>query len=341
MITSAGCNALDYLLDDPKVIHTIDMNPRQNALLDLKKASLAQLSFEDHFALFGSGKHSEFSSIYAQVLREELPGYAQEVWDRSANYFSGKAGRKTMYYYGTSGVLAWLLRGYLKARPKINRELKSLFGAETLEEQIRIYDELEPRLLNQLVHWAVNRHFTMCLIGVPQSQQALFKDEYERGITGFLQDCLRRVFRTLPIKDNYFWQLYFQGFYKPDCAPSYLQEAHFEVLKNREKRIETYNNTVSGFLQENPGAYSHFILLDHQDWLAAYDLPGLVEEWELILANSKPGTRILMRSAAEKIDFIPDFVHDQVDFKSNVELAEIHAVDRVGTCASVQLGIVK
>ncbi len=341
MITSAGCNALDYLLDDPKAIYTVDMNPRQNALLDLKKSSLSQLSFNDHFALFGAGKHLGFPSIYKQELREQLPGYAQEIWDRSANYFSGKAGRKTMYYYGTSGVLAWLLRGYLKARPKISRELKFLFAAETLEEQIRIYDDLEPRLLNQLVHWAVNRHFTMCLIGVPQSQQALFKDEYERGITGFLQDCLRRVFRTLPIKDNYFWQLYFQGFYKPECSPSYLQEEYFETLKNREKRIETHNNTLSGFLQENPGAYSHFILLDHQDWLAAHDLPGLEEEWGLILANSKPGTRILMRSAAEKIDFIPDFVHHQVDFQSNVELAEIHALDRVGTYASVQLGIVK
>ncbi|WP_367389966.1 DUF3419 family protein [Lewinella sp. LCG006] len=341
MITSAGCNALDYLLDDPKAIHAIDMNPRQNALLDLKKASLSQLYFEDHFTLFGAGKHPDFSTLYTQQLRQQLPAYAQEIWDRSGNYFSGKAGRKTMYYYGTSGMLAWLLRGYLKARPKINRDLKALFAADTLEEQIRIYDALEPRLLNQLVHWAVNRHFTMCLIGVPQSQQALFKDEYERGITGFLQDCLRRVFRTLPIKDNYFWQLYYQGYYQPDCAPNYLQEQHFETLKNRQERIQTYNNTLSGFLKENPGAYTQYILLDHQDWLAAHDLAGLVEEWELILENSRSGTRILMRSAADKIDFIPAFVHQRVDFKSNMELADIHAADRVATYASVQLGIVK
>ncbi|MCW0218895.1 MAG: BtaA family protein, partial [Prosthecobacter sp.] len=32
MITSAGCNALDYLLDAPAEIHAVDMNPRQNAL---------------------------------------------------------------------------------------------------------------------------------------------------------------------------------------------------------------------------------------------------------------------------------------------------------------------
>ena len=38
MITSAGCNALDYLLDDPAEIHAVDVNPRQNAVLELKLA---------------------------------------------------------------------------------------------------------------------------------------------------------------------------------------------------------------------------------------------------------------------------------------------------------------
>lgn len=341
MITSAGCNALDYLLDNPKAIHAVDMNPRQNALLDLKKASHRSLEFKDHFALFGEGKHLGFSQLYEESLRAELPAYARDLWDRSTHYFSGKSGRKTLYYYGTSGVIAWLLRGYLKARPKINRELKALFSAESLEEQKQIYLELEPRLLNQLVHWAVNRHFTMCMIGVPQSQQTLFKEEYERGITGFLQECLRKVFCTLPIKDNYFWQLYYQGFYQADCAPNYLVEANFTTLKERVDHITTYNNTLSGFLRDHPGHYSHYVLLDHQDWLAAYDLAELEEEWSMILANSKPGTRILMRSAAKEIDFLPAFVQEQVDFLPAEELAHWHAADRVATYASVQVGIVR
>lgn len=46
MITSAGCNALDYLLDGPAEIHAVDVNPRQNALLDLKLALIAAGRFE-------------------------------------------------------------------------------------------------------------------------------------------------------------------------------------------------------------------------------------------------------------------------------------------------------
>src|SRR5690606_31917074 len=67
MITSAGCNALDYLLDDPAEIHAVDMNPRQNALLQLKVAMILRDQFEDLFALFGSSTHPDF-----KTLRKEL-----------------------------------------------------------------------------------------------------------------------------------------------------------------------------------------------------------------------------------------------------------------------------
>ncbi len=60
------------------------------------------------------------------------------------------------------------------------------------------------------------------------------------------------------------------------------------------KRIHTYNTTISEFLKCHPGPYSHFILLDHQDWLAWHDPQALEQEWRLILANSRAGSKILM-----------------------------------------------
>jgi len=341
MITSAGCNALDYLLDEPAAIHCVDMNPRQNALLELKRATLAHTDFVAHTALFGKGRHQEIHHLYQDKLRHQLPGYAQEIWDQHITSFSGKGGRKSFYDYGTSGVLAWLLRGYFKTRPRLLAELRQLFISETLEAQQTLYSAIEPRLINQLVHWAVNRHLTMCLVGVPRSQQELFRGDYERGVTGFLQACLRRVFTTQLIKDNYFWQLYFHGKYPDNCHPNYLQETHFDQLHESVDRISQHNTTVTNFLQENPAPYSHYILLDHQDWLADNDQQGLEDEWRAILQNSQTGTKILLRSAAERVDFIPAFVHERVAFVPTVDLAASHAADRVGTYASVHLGIVK
>jgi S-adenosylmethionine-diacylglycerol 3-amino-3-carboxypropyl transferase len=141
------------------------------------------------------------------------------------------------------------------------------------------------------------------------------------------------------VTDNYFWKVYFLGSYSNDCCPNYLQRQYFDTLKSRVSRINTHTATLSQFLQASPGKYTHFILLDHQDWMAAHNRPALEEEWQLILQNSAPNAKILMRSAAKVVDFIPDFVHQKVSFdpaKANATQQN----DRVGTYASVLLGAV-
>ena len=50
VITSAGCNALDYALGNPARVYAIDANPRQNALLELKIAGIRKLDFDFQLA---------------------------------------------------------------------------------------------------------------------------------------------------------------------------------------------------------------------------------------------------------------------------------------------------
>ncbi len=145
----------------------------------------------------------------------------------------------------------------------------------------------------------------------------------------------------IKISDNYFYHAYIDGHYTKECCPSYLVETNFETLHNRVDRIKTHTTSLTQFLKENPGEYTNYVLLDHQDWLAAHDVPALEEEWQLILKNSKKGTRILMRSAAMRIDFFPEFVADRVEWIPQEDLKEIHHQDRVGTYGSVYVGIVK
>jgi len=340
MITSAGCNALDYLLDQPAAVHCIDMNPRQNALLELKRAFFLQASPAELRQTFGQGWHAGFTRLYREQLRLGLPYYAQQYWDKNLHYFNGKGVRKSFYHYGSSGTFAWLASQYMRSRRKLYQKIQRMFEADSLAEQRDHYYEVEHRILNNMVEWMVNRHLTMCLVGVPRSQQELFMDKYERGALGFIQECLRKVFTELPLRDNYFWRLYLYGAYTEDCAPNYLLPQHFEPLKAQLPKLHSHTTTISGFLKANPGAYSHYVLLDHQDWLSANNKPALEEEWRLILKNSRPGTRILLRSAAQQVDFFPGFVQEAVTFEQETT-RHTHQLDRVGTYASVYLAIVQ
>src|SRR5262245_23210851 len=83
VITSAGCNVLNYLLFDPARIDAVDMNPHQSALLELKLAAIQQLEYEDFFAMFGFGRIRNHRQVYAAQLRPLLTSSARNVWDRS------------------------------------------------------------------------------------------------------------------------------------------------------------------------------------------------------------------------------------------------------------------
>ena len=111
------------------------------------------------------------------------------------------------------------------------------------------------------------------------------------------------------------------------------------MLRQMESQVTTHTCTVSDFLKRNPGKYSHYVLLDHQDWLAWHDPEALKEEWDLILANSRAGTKVLMRTAGLDLSFVPDEVRERVTFYPEVTEA-LHRVDRVGTYGSFHFGVV-
>ena len=85
VITSAGCNALDYALTGASVL-AVDVNPRQNHLLELKRAGIRALDFEAFFDLFGRGGSGRAREIYAE-LRRALPEASREHWDREIRLF--------------------------------------------------------------------------------------------------------------------------------------------------------------------------------------------------------------------------------------------------------------
>ena len=333
MITSAGCNSLDYLLDNPAQIHAIDVNHRQNALLELKMALIKRNEFDDLFEMFGIGSHMDYTAIY-QSVRAQLSESAQGFWDRRIGFFNPKSLKKSFYYHGTSGVAAWVMGNALfRLRPNIKNFAVCLLDAKSLEEQRQAYELIEGEIWGKFTNWLIRQPALMTLLGVPRPQIKLIEDSYPGGLTGYVKDKLKHVMTDLPIEENYFWRVYITGSYTLNCCPNYLRSENQGVLRERMDRLKPSTGTVANFLRENPGFYSHYVLLDHQDWLAWNDPLALREEWDLILANSRPGTKILMRSAGLDLSFVPDEIRARLRFQPERTEA-LHQLDRVGTYGS-------
>lgn len=338
MLTSAGCNALDYLLDDPAHVYCIDQNYRQNALLQLKKALFLNNVFSLLEQFFVDGRCVQAAELYRAHLQKYLDKESTEYWNAKIGYFSDDNFGKSFYFHGTSGKLAWMVNKYLTKKNMMD-DAKKMLDAATLEEQKYYYHEIDEQFWSRIMSWIINRDATLYLLGVPATQRTLIDQECQGGLKEFVQTAISHVFTELHITDNYFWRVYITGKYSDTCRPNYLKETHFPIIKNRVDRLSTHTCLITDFLKNNPDEYSHYVLLDHQDWLVEHNTALLEEEWKLILENSRPGTKILFRSAAKTNAFLPDFVFDHVHFLPEVTMP-LHQRDRVGTYGSTHLGLV-
>lgn len=310
MITSAGCNALDYALDAPKAIHAVDLNPRQNALLDLKLAGIRALDHGNFFDLFGRGHHRAWAALYRDALRPQLPEWSARFWDRHGHVFSGATRRGSFYYHGTTGLVAWLVTTYLRRWRGLEAPIEQVLAAPTVDHQREVWTrDIRPRLFGPAFRWLLGRDAMLALLAVPAPQREHLERDYPGGIAAFIVDRIEHVFTRLPLSDNYFWRLYLQGGYTPDCCPEYLRPAAFARLKaGLASRIHTHTMSIEHFLRQYDQPVTSLVLLDHMDWLCGRDHSALRDEWQAIVDRASPGARLIWRSGGQHTRFVDDLV---------------------------------
>jgi S-adenosylmethionine-diacylglycerol 3-amino-3-carboxypropyl transferase len=340
MITGAGCNALDYLLAGAGEIHAVDLNPCQNALLELKVAGIRALAYDDFFELFGRGRTPRARQVYLDALRPRLGTFARRYWDRHIEFFR----RGSFYYRGTSGFFA---RAAVTLTRGIREPIEALLEARSVDEQREIYESrLKSRLWKPWMRWLLSQKATLSLMGVPPGQHEEMLARYPGGAADYIRECFETVVTRLPFRENYFWRVYVQGGYAAGCCPEYLKRENFDRLRARLGRLRIFTDTLTGRLRNADRDYTRFVLLDHMDWMKGPRRPALAEEWTAILSKAAPGARAIWRSAGLATPWLDALT---VGFRGRLEplggllrrhdafAAELHARDRVHTYGSFHI----
>ncbi|KAI9764843.1 MAG: hypothetical protein M1840_007989 [Geoglossum simile] len=337
-VTSAGDNILAYALNGPKRIHSVDLNPTQNHLLELKVAAFTALSYTAVWKLFGEGKHVGFRDLLVSKLSPHMSSRAFQYWLDNAGVFASQTGGG-LYGSGCSRhaikLVKWLFRS-----TGLHSEVQKLCRAETLNEQReiwygRIRKVLLSRVLVQLV--AGNPNFLWKALGVPKEQREMIQKDYSEqdspartdgpvkaDITGnaireYLVNTLDPVIEnTLLSEDNYFYMLCLQGKYSRRCHPSYLTpKAHvklsrpdaFDGLRIHTDEInEVMSRIAPGTVTVaiKPGLICVMQLMDSMDWFSPTSAMAGLQ----VAATNRPlklGGRVLLRSAGFKPWYIQEF----------------------------------
>ena len=100
-LTSGGCNTLNLALHGAKVV-SVDCNPAQTALLELKMVAIKQLPYELVWKMFGEGVLPEIDEVYHKRLAPWMSETSRNFWDSRLRYF-----KQGLYYQGGMGALVY------------------------------------------------------------------------------------------------------------------------------------------------------------------------------------------------------------------------------------------
>ncbi|MFN1834019.1 DUF3419 family protein [Balneola sp. MJW-20] len=327
MITGGGCNTLSYLLDEPELIHTTDINPHQKALLDLK-LSLIRSSEPDHYpAFFKTGRSEDHVTVYCKI-RPDLNDFSRKFWDRNIHHFDPDG--IGFYHFGTCGVFAMLLNRFLEMIGVRDELLQMVLDPMDHQDRETHYEKIEKRVFSNKLSGIWRTNLVLSMLGIPINQSSRTSD-----LQQFMQRLLHEIFVDLDPSLNPYWGLYLTGRYTDRNLPAHLKSKNMPVLKASVSKIRSENMALTEMLEKYNRTYSHFILLDHLDWFD-HDSVEYQNSWKAILNASDPGTRILLRSVEKDPGFIPEFVQKRCSILTYNDPA--HSLgDRVNTYAGTFL----
>ncbi|RMZ80151.1 hypothetical protein DV737_g3047, partial [Chaetothyriales sp. CBS 132003] len=364
-ITSAGDNILDYLLEGPRRIHAVDLNPNQNHLLELKVAAFAAgLPHDDIWRLFAEGRHPDFRRLLLTDLSTHLSSQAFQYWFDRASCFGSKHG---LYETGRSRHAIQLVRRLARVFG-LSAKVKTMCMVETLNEQREIWqNSIRDVILSWPLHKAVvsTEWFAWKAGGVPANQRDLILDDFakrkgvkQRGSKTNGEAMWRYIVDTLdPVvehtqlsNDNYFYYVCLQGRYSRRSHPRYLSAQSHRKLARASAfdglRIHT-DELMEVIARIAPNTLTIAILMDSMDWFDPPN-PEAADEQPLrhqpaldqIIALNKVlrmGGRVLFRSASVRPWYTDIF--DQHGFATRCEGRRDPGVciDRVNMYASCWL----
>ena len=252
IITSAGCNVLNTLLYNPKNIISVDISKNQNALLDLKLATIKTCEYNVFWNLFGDGFFNNFKLLYFNKLRNNLQLESSKTfWDNNLNIF-----KNGLYNSGSSIKSIKFLNFF------IGKELKILSKIKNLEVQYRYYKKfIEKKLFNFFIINIIKTSYWKNINGIPIS-----KNNFKKIIYHLKYSYDKMIKNFLISKDNYFIYCSINGSFTKNNCPNYLKYKNFNLLKNNVDKIKIYNLPITEYLKKTNLFFNKFFLLDHLDW---------------------------------------------------------------------------
>jgi S-adenosylmethionine-diacylglycerol 3-amino-3-carboxypropyl transferase len=277
-ITSAGDNALALLLQEPRSVTAIDMNPSQNALLELKTEAIRQLEHEEFATLVGVRDSYDRSALYKRI-RDQLSEGARSFWDaHDEDLEAGLIHRGRL-----EGYIGGFAREHLPElwAPDL---LQRLMDAENLKAQASLFEsEGLTDAFEERFRWYFGRE----MMAQHGRDPAQFEHVEGGDVGSYFLERFHWACTHTRLAKNFYLEFFLSGQYRDlESSPCFLRPSNFTRLRRLLSRLRI----VTGELEQLPaGSYSKANLSD----IFEYMTPELNHAvFELLSQRLRPGGRI-------------------------------------------------
>ena len=254
-ISSGGCNALNYLLENPASVTAVDLNRHHIYLLNLKIAALRFLpAYEDFFNFFGRGKDEKAVENFQKYIAPKLAEETKMFWE-SSSFFGKILNGERIKLFCSGGLYDHSRNGYflrffhhlahfLGVRPE------EILKAKTPDDQEKLYQKhIAPFFESFLIKFVGKLPVTTFGLGIPPQQYEELKNDLRDGgsIIDIYKERVHRLAVEFPIQENYFaWQAFARRYDTENhCAiPEYLKAG--KLRKTKSQRAENHDKNRFG-----------------------------------------------------------------------------------------------
>lgn len=300
-IASGGCNMLSYLTAGPRSLDAVDLNTAHVALGRLKLAAARHLpSYSDFHRFFAQAGQKENIEAYTQNVRPHLDDVTRRYWEGRDLTGRKRIGAFARNVY-SKGLLGQFISGAHLVARLYRIDPREILRANSIEEQRQIFEtRFAPLFDRKFIRWLTQQPASLFGLGIPPAQFDALCDGEASDMAMVLRQRLEKLACDFDIRQNYFaWQAFGRGYASAPSAslPPYLQAVNYgNVVANLDRARILHANYTEHLRSQPVGRFDRYILLDAQDWMTDAQLTAL---WSEITRTSRPGARVIFRTAAE------------------------------------------
>ncbi len=285
-ITAGGGRVLSLLVNQPKEVWAVDVNPCQCYLLELKLAALRTFDYSAFIAFMGIAPSDTRREAY-HAIRLQLSPEAAAYFDRNIRYiekgvlFQGNLER----FFGLTSKVVHL---------PLFSDFRRLFDFDDLEEQREYLNKKwESLFWRGLKNLLCRKTFLYLVADDPGFLRYLPK---ELPVHEAIFGCIYRYLWNNLAKENHLLSLIvFNCYINQPSVPHYLQKGAFEKIKAAlvEAEIKIINGLIGDILKEAPeDSFNGYSISDIASYMSK---PTFYELLDNIIRTSRAGAKVCAR----------------------------------------------